>query len=76
MRTLRLALSVGIYLIVALVYAVAAMWVNDGYVLEPSDKGLVLFMGLLVSIPVMLILEVGDVRNEILEALLYEGDDE
>jgi len=75
-KMLRLVYSLGIYLILALAYAVAAMWVNDGYVLDPSEKGLVLFIGLLVSLPVALVLEGADVRKEILDALLDKGDDE
>ena len=75
MKMLRLVYSLAIYLIVTLAYAVAAMWVYDGSTLLRHDKIDILLAGLAIFVPVALLLEVGDLRGNIIEALLY-GDDE
>jgi len=72
---LRLVYSMAIYLIAALFYAVAVMWVYDDQVLNSSDKIDILLAGLFISAPVILLLEVSDLRDHIIDGLLDEGDD-
>ena len=76
MKMLRLVYSMAIYLIVALVYALAITWVYDGQVLNSFDKIGILFAGLFILPPVILLLEIGEIRDNIIDALLDEGDDE
>ena len=83
MRTLRLALSAGIYLTLILVYILAVLWVWEGYNLLPVGKVGVLFMGALIAVPAVLMLEIpkdgGDeqgFRDDLLDALLDEGTDD
>ena len=81
MRTLRLALSVGIYLTLILLYVLGVMWIWEGYNLLPLGKAGVLFVGALFALPAILLLELGDgddqgSREDLLDALLDEGDDE
>ena len=81
MRTLRLALSGGIYLTLILVYILVVMWVWEGYNLLPAGKMGVLFVGALFALKGILVLEGADgdgqrFRDDLLDALLDEGTDD
>ena len=79
MKKIRSIYSLGLYVFFVALYALAAMWVWDGYTLGPPNKIGVLVVGMLLLVPVTIILEVHErrgqgYRNDILDAFLDEDE--